>query len=43
MNFTNQGITVRDEHVDIETDPAMIAPILIDLRNRYPVGGADND
>jgi hypothetical protein len=43
MNFTNQGITVRDEHVDIETDPAMIAPILIDLRNRYPVGGADNE
>jgi hypothetical protein len=37
MNFTKQGITVRDEHVDIETDPALIAPILIDLRNRYPM------
>lgn len=42
MNFTKQGITVRDEHVDIETDPAMIAPILIDLRNRYPVGGVNH-
>jgi hypothetical protein len=43
MNFTKQGITVRDEHVDIETDPGMIAPILIDLRNRYPIDGANND
>jgi hypothetical protein len=41
MNFTKQGITVRDEHVDIETDPAMIAPILIDLRNRYPIKERD--
>lgn len=40
MNFTKQGITVRDEHVDIETDPSHIAPILIDLRNRYPSVGA---
>jgi hypothetical protein len=40
MNFTIQGISVRDEHVEIETDPVLIAEVLIDLRDRYSTGGA---
>ena len=36
MNFTKQGINQRDEHIEIETDRALVAEVIIDLRRRYP-------
>lgn len=36
MNFTKQGIEIRDEVVEIEIDQTLIADSIIDLRVRYP-------
>ena len=36
MNFTKQGIEVRDEVVSIETDPKIVSATIIDLRTRFP-------
>jgi hypothetical protein len=36
MNFTKQGIEVRDEVVTIDNTSESIAESIIDLRNRFP-------
>ncbi len=36
MNFTKQGIELRDEVVTIDTDSERIAASIIDLRQRFP-------
>jgi hypothetical protein len=36
MNFTKQGIEVRDEVVTIDSTSESVAEAIIDLRNRFP-------
>ena len=36
MNFTKQGIEVRDEVVTIDNTSELLAEAIIDLRNRFP-------
>ena len=43
MNFTKQGIDIRDEVVSIETDPKVIATTIVDLRTRFPWPVEDTD